>query len=48
MAYRAGEKLKDERTGLTDDFTWKDGVAHSEILSKLDIDIDRGQLWNLA
>ena len=47
-AYRAGEKLKDERTGLTHDFTRKDGVAHSEIISNLDIEIDRGELWNLA
>ena len=47
-AYRAGEKLEDERTGLTHDFTRKDGVAHSEILSNLDIQIDRGELWNLA
>jgi len=47
-AYRAGEKLKDERTGLTHDFTRKDGVAHTEIISNLDIEIDRSQLWNLA
>ena len=47
-AYRAGEKLEDERTGLTHDFTRKDGVAHSEIISNLDIEIDRSQLWNLA
>ncbi len=48
MAYRAGEKLEDERTGLTHDFTRKDGVAHTEIISNLDIEIDRSQLWNLA
>jgi ATP-dependent exoDNAse (exonuclease V) alpha subunit len=42
------EKLKDERTGLTHDFTRKDGVAHSEIISNLDIEIDRSELWNLA
>lgn len=47
-AYRSGEKLKDERTGLTHDFTRKDGVAHAEIISNLDIEIDRSQLWNLA
>ncbi|MGL5144881.1 MAG: MobA/MobL family protein, partial [Acinetobacter junii] len=47
-AYRAGEKLKDERTGLTHDFTRKDGVTHTEIVSNLDIAIDRSQLWNLA
>ena len=48
MAYRAGEKLKDERTGLTHDFTKKDGVVHTEILSNLDIEIKRSELWNLA
>ncbi|MCH2017319.1 MobA/MobL family protein [Acinetobacter ursingii] len=48
MAYRTGEKLKDERTGLTHDFTRKDGVAYTEIVSNLDIKIDRSQLWNLA
>ena len=37
-------KLKDERTGLTHDFTRKDGVAHSEIISNLDIEIDRNEL----
>ena len=47
-AYRAGEKLEDERTGLTHDFTRKDGVAHTEIVSNLNIEIDRSQLWNLA
>ncbi|WP_107681037.1 MobQ family relaxase [Acinetobacter baumannii] len=47
-AYRAGEKLEDERTGLTHDFTRKDGVAHAEIISNLDIEIDRSELWNLA
>ena len=47
-AYRAGEKLKDERKGLTHDFTKKDGVSHSEIISNLDIKIDRNELWNLA
>lgn len=47
-AYRAGEKLRDERTGLTHDFTKKNGVVHTEIISKLDIQIDRNQLWNLA
>ncbi|MEN8401220.1 MobA/MobL family protein, partial [Acinetobacter towneri] len=29
-------------------FTRKDGVAHSEIVSNLDIEIDRSELWNLA
>jgi hypothetical protein len=47
-AYRSGEKLKDERTGLTHDFTRKDGVAHSEIVSNLDIEIDRSELVELG
>jgi hypothetical protein len=37
LYYRAGEKLKDERTGLTHDFTRKEGVAYTEIISNLDI-----------
>ena len=48
MAYRAGEKLKDERTGLTHDFTRKEGVIYTEILSNLDTELDRSQVWNLA
>ena len=48
MAYRAGEKLKDERTGLTHDFTKKEGVVYTEILSSLDIELDRCKVWNLA
>ena len=47
-AYRSGEELEDKRTGLTHDFTRKEGVAHSEIISNLDIKIDRNELWNLA
>jgi len=48
MAYRAGEKLTDERTGLTHDFTRKEGVVYTEILSNLDTELDRSQVWNLA
>ena len=47
-AYRAGEELKNEMTGLTHDFTKKDGVEHTEIISNLDIQIQRNELWNLA
>lgn len=47
-AYRAGEKLQDERTGLTHDFTKKEGVIHSEIISNLGVQIDRSDLWNMA
>lgn len=48
MAYRAGEKLTDERTGLTHDFTKKEGVVYTEILSNLDTELDRSKVWNLA
>lgn len=48
MAYRAGEKLTDERTGLTHDFTRKEGVVYTEILSNLDTELDRRKVWNLA
>lgn len=47
-AYRAGKKLQNEQTGLTHDFTKKQGVVYSEIISNLDVKIDRNQLWNLA
>jgi hypothetical protein len=47
-AYRAGEKLTDERTGLTHDFTKKEGVVYTEILSNLDTELDRSKVWNLA
>ena len=47
-AYRAGDEIKDQRTGLNHDFTRKEGVAYSEIISNLDIEIKRAELWNLA
>jgi MobA/MobL family len=47
-AYRSGEKLKDERTGLTHDYTRKSGVDYSVILTPVAADwiADRQQLWN--
>lgn len=47
-AYRSGDKLKDERTGLTHDYTRKSGVDHSVILSPVKADwiTDRAKLWN--
>ena len=47
-AYRSGQKLKDERTGLIHDYTRKSGVNHSVILTPVDADwiSDRQQLWN--
>ncbi|MDK4569669.1 MobA/MobL family protein, partial [Kingella kingae] len=47
-AYRAAEKIKDERTGILHDYTRKQGVEHTEIVSNLSININRAQLWNLA
>ena len=47
-AYRAGEELTNEMTGLTHDFTKKEGVIHTEIISNLDTEIKRSDLWNLA
>jgi len=48
-AYRAGEKIKDERTGLVHDYTRKNGVDHVEIFSPAnapDWVHNRSELWN--
>lgn len=50
-AYRAGERLHDERSGLTHDFRNRRGVEHKEILIPDDAPIwvrgiDREALWN--
>jgi hypothetical protein len=51
-AYRSGEKIRDEATGKTHDYTKKQGVDHSEILSPVaatpgnDWLTDRSKLWN--
>lgn len=48
-AYRAGERIHDERTGTTHDYTRKRGVDHSEIIAPDDAPEwahDREQLWN--
>ncbi len=51
-AYRSGEKIKDEATGKTHDYTKKQGVDHSEILSPIAATpgnewlTDRSKLWN--
>ncbi|MEH1833025.1 MAG: MobQ family relaxase [Nostoc sp.] len=50
-AYNAAEKLYDERTGTTYDFTRKQDVYHSEILAPANAPawvFDRKQLWNQA
>lgn len=48
-AYRAGESLEEESTGLTFDYTRKGGVAFSEIRAPKDAPswvFDRAELWN--
>jgi hypothetical protein len=41
------EKLTDERTGLTHDFTRKEGVVYTEIISNLDIELTEAKsgIW---
>lgn len=58
MAYRAGEKLTNERDGITHDYTAKQGVKHAEIVLpepgagtigvSADWARDRSDLWNAA
>lgn len=52
MAYRAGERLTNERDGITHDYTAKQGVEHAEIVLpegvKVDWARDRSTLWNAA
>lgn len=48
-AYRAGQKLQDERQGLTFDYSVKKGVVYSEIMAPEHAPNwvkDREQLWN--
>ncbi len=44
-AYRAREKLTDERQGLTFDYSAKQDLQHTEIIG---FDGSRAELWNLA
>ena len=48
-AYRAAEKIHDERSGQSHDYTRKQGVSHSEIITPSnapDWTHDRSKLWN--
>lgn len=48
-AYRSGEELTDERTGVVSDYTRKSDVVHSRIIAPIgapDWATDREQLWN--
>src|ERR1700739_129022 len=51
-AYRASQKLTNERDGLTHDFTHRRGVEHTEIVLPEGADAewarDRSTLWNQA
>ncbi|MGP9597424.1 MobA/MobL family protein [Psychrobacter sp. AOP29-E1-4] len=47
-AYRAGTEIKDERTGLTHDYSKRGGVLLATVFDKDDNEIDRSELWNLA
>jgi ATP-dependent exoDNAse (exonuclease V) alpha subunit len=54
-AYRAGERIKDERTGRTYDHSGRRDVLHKEIMlpnrfaaEKMAWAMDRGNLWNSA
>ncbi|NEK54610.1 Ti-type conjugative transfer relaxase TraA [Rhizobium leguminosarum] len=51
-AYRAGERLTNERDGLTHDFTRKEGVEHAEIVLPEGVSAEwaksREKLWNAA
>lgn len=48
-AYRAGEKIVDERTGIVHDYTRKSGVSHTSLLAPdhaPEWATDRARLWN--
>jgi ATP-dependent exoDNAse (exonuclease V) alpha subunit len=54
-AYRAGERIRDERTGRTYDFSYRQDVLHKQIVvpsqfadSALEWAQDRSTLWNAA
>lgn len=47
-AYRAGVEIKDERTGLTHDYSKRGGVLLATVFDKDNNEIDRNELWNLA
>ena len=48
-AYRAACKIEDDRTGLKHDYTKKEGVKHTEIITPEGVNIPtRSDLWNMA
>lgn len=51
IAYRAGEKITDDRTGLVHDYTRRKGIEHTEIFLPQNAPTwaaNREQLWNAA
>lgn len=47
-AYRSGEKMLDERQKLEHDYTRKQGIEHTEIITPTGEAVSREQLWNFA
>lgn len=47
-AYRAGQKIEDERTGQTFDYFGRSGVLLAEVITPDGRPLDRAQLWNAA
>ncbi|NEP17872.1 MAG: MobA/MobL family protein [Leptolyngbya sp. SIO4C1] len=49
-AYRAGERIYDERTGLTHDYQKRTGVKATELIAPAEVTwiSERSQLWNAA
>ena len=45
-AYRAGDRIRDERTGLEFDYTHKSGVLHAELILPGGGHADRAEFWN--
>lgn len=47
-AYRSGEKIIDLRTGEIHDYTKKQGVEYTEIISNLNHPLSRSEVWNTS
>lgn len=45
-AYRAGDRIRDERTGLEFDYTHKSGVLHAELILPGGGSAERAAFWN--
>lgn len=47
-AYRAGECIKDERTGTVHDYTRKQGILYAGLVLPHGVSMTRAELWNSA